>query len=829
MTQQNQFLTTRISLQLFFYILFTLTNLNAKELLGKYASLQNDGRSIIVSTQQGQRVRITPYGNHIIRIQAVRANEDFFTDDRYEMVESHQWQGSLILSEDSNAVIISTDSVNGLSMLLGKEALRLSFGQVGNVNKLLSQNDGIWWDGDTIHSSFIYDENEHFTGLGHGYYGREKQIDLRGEIVQRNYGTLHGQQAPLIVPFYLSSKGYGVFLNSTFTNKFNFGNGGQYEFSITGEGRMDYFVILGPEFRTILDRYTQLTGRPRMFSKAAFGLALSDKGNDHNSTDPSDEKWWKKKITAHRKAGFPLDHVVNDNRWRAGGGQRCVSYFDWDLGRYPDPKEYEQWITKNGLILTLDFNRCIASHSEGWLPSFNIPEPDSIDFNDSAPDLTKQEVRDWFWNTFWNKSLNPALQYPGDALWIDEFDEMGKAPLTMVMGNGKTWREMRNYWFFLVAKALVKDGWDKSFAGSKRPFVWVRGMTSGGQRYATLWSGDIKPSYDDMKTQVRGLQFAGLAGFPFWGHDAGGFNNWEENHGPNDKMYRQWSMAFGSFTPFWKPHGIGQSRWPLDRPKEVQKDAKIYSELRYKLIPYIYTYAHRAFETGLPIARAMVIDHQNDALAWKHDLQYMWGEEMLVAPNCSDGGSVNVWLPDGQWYNFWNDTLFAGNQILSFDAPTGTLPLFIKVGSIIPMGKYAVSTAFLNKDSLTLQVYTGNDASYVLYEDDGVTERYRSNNENRTTEIRFTQSDFSLNIGASVGNYTNAPKRRALQIEFHGVQQSKCIALNGVKLKSFQTEKAASAAKQGVVWNKKKNTLSVFLKSFSVTEPIVISSIKNCQ
>lgn len=828
MTQKNLYCYKYKSIVSFFILLFIASTLQAKELLGKFSSYQSDGRGVIITTLEGQRLRITPYGDQIVRIQAVRVNEDFFADDRYEMVESHQWPGEFSIQEDSTSLFLVANQIEGLAVRIEKMGLRISVSSSKEPESFLIHRDGIWWDEEMIHTSFVDDENEHFTGLGHGYYGREKKIDLKEEIVQRNYGTLHGQQAPLIVPFYLSSKGYGIFLNSTFTNSFNFGRNSEYEFSITGEGRMDYFVILGPGFRDILDRYTQLTGRPRMFPKAAFGLALSDKGNDHNSTDPSDEQWWKKKITAHRNAGFPLDHIVNDNRWRAGGGQRCISHFDWELSRYPDPKEYERWIQKNGLILTLDFNRCIASHSEGWLPSFNIPEPDSIDFNDSAPDLTKKEVREWFWNIFWSKSLNPALKYPGDALWIDEFDEMGKAPLTMVMGNGKTWREMRNYWFFLIAKALVQDGWDKSFNGKKRPFVWVRGMTAGAQRYATLWSGDIKPSYDDMKSQVRGLQFAGLAGFPFWGHDAGGFNNWEENHGPNDNMYRQWSMAFGSFTPYWKPHGIGESRWPLDRPAIVQKDAKTYSELRYKLLPYIYTYAHRSFESGIPIARAMVIDHQNDSQAWTNDLQYMWGDEMLVAPNCADSGNVNVWLPEGEWYDFWNDEMLKGDQIISYPAPIGKLPIFVKAGSIIPMGNYALSNAFINKDSLTLHVYPGKNATFRLYEDDGKTEQYRSN-ESRVTTISYNNSAESLSIGAALGNYNGASDRRAVKIVFHGLNGKKCFAQNGKRLKELKTIREVVSARDGTMWNKQNGTLTVFLKSSSVAEPIVITSEKNCQ
>ena len=264
----------------YFYSILILiicnSSVDAKELFGAFSSYHHDGRSIIVTTEQGQRLRLTPYGDFIVRVQAARSKEDFFPDDRYEMVESHQWQGALSAVEDSQEVVMTIGKPTTFSIKIKKESVRLEFVDEENKKILLSQKDGIWWNGDTIQSSFTADQSEHFTGLGHGYFGRELKLDLRGEVVHRNYGTQHGQQAPLIVPFYLSSKGYGIFLNSTFPNTFNFGNEGKYEFSIEGDGRMDYFVILGPDFRDILDRYTQLTGRPRFFPESALGLALSD-------------------------------------------------------------------------------------------------------------------------------------------------------------------------------------------------------------------------------------------------------------------------------------------------------------------------------------------------------------------------------------------------------------------------------------------------------------------------------------------------------------------------------------------------------------------------
>jgi len=245
-------------------------------------------------------------------------------------------------------------------------------------------------------------------------------------------------------------------------------------------------------------------------------------------------------------------------------------------------------------------------------------------------DLTNTEFRKWFWQTFYQQSLDPKLQFPGDALWIDEFDEMGAAPNNMQLANGRHWAEMRNYWFFLIAKALVQEGWDqppenKSALHNKRPYVWVRGMTAGAQRYASLWTGDIYPTHDDMQTQIRAMQLAGVSGFPFWGHDAGGFYDWKNNRGPDEKLYAQWAMAFGSFAPIWKPHGMGQSRWPLDRSPENQKIAQQYAQWRYELMPYIYTAAHMAAATGVPMARPLLLDYPNNKNAWKYDLQYLCG------------------------------------------------------------------------------------------------------------------------------------------------------------------------------------------------------------
>ncbi len=773
-------------------------------------SFYTKDKSIIISNEAGVKLRLTPYGDKMIRAQYAIPNDDFFADDHYEMVASHHWEGELILEESTDAYEISIAEEPLLKLFVDKESLMLDYQFAGK--SILKEHTTFAASKNNLNISFVNDSSEHFTGLGHSYFGRAESIDLQGKSHGRNYGSHEQEQAPLIVPFYLSSKGYGVFLNSTFENYFNFGEDKKYEFGINTsgfKGQMDYFFILGPSMKEVLQQYVSLTGKPRLPQKSIFGLQLSDKGHDHNSPTPSDEQWWKNTIKKHKDAGFSLDHVVNDNRWRAGGGKRCESYIEWDKERYPNPQSYKKWLDDQGLTMTIDFNRCIGQFSEGWKPEFNIPVTDGINFKESAPDLTNTEFRKWFWEIFYQKSLDPKLEYPGDGLWIDEFDEMGHAPKDMILANGRSSAEMRNYWFFLIAKALVQEGWDQEIGEDKRPYVWVRGMTAGAQRYATLWSGDILPNHKDMKLQIRGMQLAGLSGFPFWGHDAGGFYDWDKKNGPDEQLYQQWAMAMGVFSPIWKPHGMGESRWPLDRSSQSQQVAKKYSDLRYSLMPYTYTYAHHAYETGVPMVRAMILDYGSNEKAWSYDLQYLWGEHMLIAPSSSKDNVVDLWLPEGGWYDFWSEQFYSKETELSYDLVNYEYPIYIKAGAIIPMNQSAVNMTSLKENELTLHVYMGADGEFTLYEDDGKTEKYRTKNKQRQTLFTYDNTLKKIVIEPSKGGFEGASLTRVYTLVVHGLENDTNVKING-------------STSNNVNFKKDKNTLTVDLGEFSVDSTIEV-------
>jgi alpha-D-xyloside xylohydrolase len=838
--------------------LLGLSGSASAETLSNYRSHTSDVRSMTVTSDTGQTLRLTAYGDYLVRVRAIRSGETFFADDRYEMVDpaSHAGMGgSLSVVDGGASFTLTTAAADGVRIVLQKSPLRVELYRKSD-GALLAKEDaahGMSWSG--ANNSVIKETfapaaaGEHFFKAGHGTFGRVAKLDQTGAVVASDR---YAEQAPLIVPFYLSTGGYGVFFNTTFDTTFNFGSGGTYEFSAdehnVGSARpqIDYFVIVGPEFAKILDRYTQLTGRPRLPQESIFGLQLSDK----NFPDVSDAAWWQAKITAHRNAGYPFDHQANDNRWREGDGTRCggppgtpaAARFQFSAARWPDPAGYRTWAAVNGVTLSLDYNRCISVNmSSGqnasgapldpWIPGpqpgygFQASDVASVADNASVPDWSNTAARAWLWKVFWGRALNPALGFPGDGLWLDEVDAMSSIPKGADTAVGWKWSELANYYIFLLQKGVVQEGWNPNVGGAKRPWSWSRGSVAGAQRFGHYWTGDIDSSYADMQNQIRAMQVAGLGGFPYFDHDGGGF----QGVTISDGMYRNWVAGFASLAPIFKPHGAGNtstsgaaaSRWPLDQNAVRQADFMTYAKLRYRMMPYIYTNAYVAHATGMPMARAMVIDYQNDSRAYGHDLQYMWGPSLLVMPVTTDtnGAVQNVWLPAGDtWYNFWSDVPTTGSDAAdtAYATSTGQTILFVKAGAILPEYPYAQSTFFMNKAQLELEVYAGKDGAFTLYEDDGKTESF-SGGAQSFTSLAFTQAATRVTVGHPAGTYAGAPTARRYVVRIHGLSSPAGMRVNGgPTLPPFATEGLALANGSGEVWDAAKKLLTVVTPSIGV-------------
>ena len=805
----------------------------AQEHLSALRSVRPYANGFVLESVAGQRLYVRAYGSAMLRLQWVRAGEALFPDDHYQAIVARP-AGRLILRRTRDAVRLETAGPSAIRLEVTNNPMRLAFSD-GSGRPLLRERDGVGWSPGRIGLDFVADTAEHFMGWGQTTFGYTDRLDLRGSRVRRNYQeerSDRGVQGNLLVPFYISGKGYGLFLNSTFPNEASFGDRGELSLALDTHGfaaRMDVVFIHGPTPAALLDHYTRLTGRPRLPPKWAFGLQLSDNDPPLPGHAPIDELWWTTMVARHRGAGFPLDHMVFDNDWRAGGGGRTGSRFEFDLAKYPDPPEFRRWYEARGLTLSLDLNLNNVRESWGWKPSYNIPTvPGCRDpFANAYPDYSRRDVRRWLWQLFWKEALNPALHYPGDGLWIDESDEIQSAcvPDSTIVGSGRSWAETRNAYYLLNARAVV-DGWDANIGEARRSYVWLRGGSAGGQRLAIHWTGD---TYFDRRAyvgQILSLQASGLSGYPFFNHDAGGFSD-PNAPGPRDSVYINWGIAFASFTPIWRPHGYGLPRWPLNRDQAVQAAMLRYARLRYQLMPYIYTAAHVAHSTGLPMARAMPLAFPASPEAWRFPRQYLWGEAMLVAPSPSIQGRdtvADVWLPPAKrWYYLWTDSVFAADRVVEHPARFGELPVWVRAGAIVPRQEYALTTAWLSDRKLTLDVYAGADGAFTLMEDDGVSERYRTRGELRRTRITYREGvRGELVVGAATGSYAGASTARSYVIRMHGAAEPAAVRLDGRVLTLASSAGQATTGAAGAWWSAGDRLLTVTTPVVPVGRPLVL-------
>jgi alpha-D-xyloside xylohydrolase len=305
----------------------------------------------------------------------------------------------------------------------------------------------------------------------------------------------------------------------------------------------------------------------------------------------------------------------------------------------------------------------------------------------------------------------------------------------------------------------------------KRIFILTRSAFSGQQKFGTtVWSGDIRTDFETLKNQIpAGLNFC-MAGFPYWTTDIGGYKGGNPKDPKYQEIFTRW-FQYGTFCPVFRTHG---RRYPGDRTganelwsygEEKQKILAKYVKLRYRLLPYIYSLSHRVSMEGYTMMRSLVFDFMEDPKV--HDIkdQFMFGDNFLVCPVTEEGAlKRNVYLPKGeQWFNFWTGKIYEGGQIIETDAPIETMPLFIKAGSIIPMGPIIQYSTEKPADPVELRIYSGKDASFTLYEDENDNYNYKSGKYIKIP-IQYTDNNKMLKIGPTVGDFPGMLKKRVFNI-----------------------------------------------------------------
>ncbi|MBG0813453.1 TIM-barrel domain-containing protein [Planomonospora sp. ID82291] len=520
------------------------------------------------------------------------------------------------------------------------------------------------------HESFAAPADEAFTGFGESF----TPLDKRGQRpVMWNFDAFgaESQRAYKNVPFYLSSRGYGVLVDSGAPVEFDVCQSTHSCVQIVvPDDLIDYYVIAGPTPPQILDRFDRLTCRPALPPKWAFGTWISS-----GFFVDTQERVMNRARTI-RERGIPCDVLHLDTYWQTDGHW---SDLRWDEGNFPDPAGMLAELKEMGFKVCLWMNPYI-SHLSPAFPAaaeagYFLKKKDgevyvADSWHGSYPacgivDFTNPAAVEWF-----RGLLRPLLEQ-GVQVFKTDFAE--GVPHDAVAANGMTGTDLHNVYTLLFNDVVSEV--TREVAG--HGMVWARSSFLGGQRHAAQWSGDTYTSYPAMGSTLRGGLAHGLSGIPFWSHDAGGFTG-----RPTDDLYVRWTQ-FGALSPLLRLHGT-TSREPWEFP-EVEAEAVAALKLRYRLMPYLYTAAVEAARTGAPMMRALCVDHPDDPVAWQADLEYLLGRDLLVAPMTSPDGVRRVYLPAGEWIDHWTGEALAGGRYVTVSAPLERIPLFVRRGAVIPV------------------------------------------------------------------------------------------------------------------------------------------------
>lgn len=622
----------------------------------------------------------------------------------------------------------------------------------GNISWLTDGNSMI----SGVREAYASPVTEQFYGFGEHY----NTILQRGNVVDTyvyNQYQNQGSKTYLSVPFFYSGNGYGVYLNTTCYSQFDMASSSSTQYSFRAEtdnsssSMLDYYLIAGTPAE-VIGAYSQLSGLPQEMPKWAFGLWMSANEWDRQSevlaaiNQANTYDIPATVVVLEQWSDENTFYIFNDSTYTVKSGAYAFSYSDFTFSsKWPNPRSMADTIHQNGMKLLLWQVPVLKHTSYSWQQKDNdeaymiaqgyavgngsggqYRTPTGTWFGDSLLlDYTNEDAVDWWMS---------KRAYLFDGVGIDGFKTDGGE---MVWGHevsfsdGSTGAEMRNAYPNAYIKAYNEYSEEKTGTG----MTFSRAGTAGVQSYGAFWAGDQTSSFSAFKDAVRAGISAGISGVPFWSWDLAGFTG----DFPSAELYKR-STMMAAFAPIMQFHSEKSDPTPSEErsPWNVQTrtgDTSIISHFSYyvntrmNLLPYIYSEAQQCTADGTPMMRAMFIDFPEDTNTYSLDEQYMFGRSLLVAPVLNEGQTTKqVYLPAGEWIDFFHNALTAGGGSKSYYCSTDSIPVFVRNGSILPLNlneNYQIGGTIGNDvddyTNLTFRVYPSGSSSYALHNSDGTT------------------------------------------------------------------------------------------------------------
>jgi len=734
--------------------------------MGNITSVNISGQKVLFTTEHAQG-ELTVYSPAVIR---VRIDKQKIGRDFSYAVIAKPAQTKVTVSQNDQEIVILTDS---LKARISKKPYGITFytpdGQViSEDEKGLTTS----WVAEEVTTYKKMQDAERFIGLG------EKTGDLnRKGSAYTNWNTdAYGYstaQDPIYstIPFYIGIHhhlNYGMFLDNTYQSDFNFGASND-RFSSFGAqgGEMNYYFIYHKHLADIITAYTALTGRMPMPPLWSLGY------QQNRYTYYPDTEVLRIAQTLREKK-IPADGITLDIHY-----MDQYKLFTWDKARFPNPLAMNKKLGEMGFTTTvivdpgIKVEKGYPAYENGLKENIFIKYPDSGNYTGQVwpgwcnfPDFTSEKSRAW-----WRNQVKFFAETGVSGIWNDmnEIATWGnKMPSNVLFnydGAIASHKQAHNVYGLQMARSSYEGA---KTSMNKRPFILTRAGYAGLQRYTAIWTGDNRPEEDHMLLGVRLLNSLGLSGVPFAGMDIGGFIGT-----PTNSLFARW-VQIGAFNPYFRNHAAvnTQSSEPWTHGEEVFEISRNYINLRYKLMPYLYSTFFEATQNGLPVMRSLAIDNTFDAKVFDKQFQnqYLFGKAFLVMPFESTKEFGKVYFPKGLWYDLYTDDQEKGESEKIINISKNKLPVYVKESSIVPMQSLVQTTQEKPTDTLVVHVYKGSlKNSFVYYEDDGQSYNYQKGDFYKRT-ISYDPAQRTLSFEKAEGTFSSNFKK--VKLVFHGLDKN---------------------------------------------------------
>lgn len=729
-----------------------------------------------------------------------------------------------LVEEDENTITFSTDKVR---LVLDKEPLSVSlydcegsllYSTLAGNPFVLDANKRI------VHYSRM-EEDDCFYGFGEkaGNLNKNKEFIRQRATDAMGYDATKMDTLYKHIPFYIrlnrgTQKAVGLFYHNFYESVFNMGREKsnywpRYTYWQADGGDIDLFLIGGNTLARIVDNYTMLTGRPVLLPKRALGYQGSSMYYPELEKDSDDAVL--EFIDTVKEEGFPIDGFHLSSGFTSYKNKRCV--FTWNTTRFKDPKQYFAAMNEKGAQNVPNVKPGVLL-CHPWFEQFAAQDVFVKDEQGEAYsigkwwggdgafwDFTKPEARR-IWKDYLIENI---IDVGTNSVWNDncEYDSLLDQECKCDFdGKGGTIGQLKP----LMSTLMCKIGGDAvvEHDPNARPYVVCRSGSAGIQKYAQTWCGDNYTSWTSLQYNIPIITGMGLSGQPNEGADIGGF----AGPAPEEELFVRWVQQ-GVFQPRFSIHSASNDNtvtepWMYRNSADLIRSAIL---MRYRMAPYLYSAEYEASQTGAPIMRALVYEFQNDPKVYEENFEFMYGRDILVANVIEPGAtSRKVYLPAGcKWYD-WNHNFacYEGGQTIEIPVTIESIPMFIREGGIVPMAENQLMS--MERDHVTdlhITMAPGGERTYVLYDDDGVSNDFRRG-VYRKTSIHMSGKDVVKVSFAAEGDYTDFVER--VMVEMIRKDRSPYwVMLGQEKLEHFLNRRKFEQAEKGWYYSQTKKAVLV--------------------